>query len=145
MSDIGFALRKINTEEFATIEKEIAESNEVEIQLNLNTGFGIDLENKMLGCFLQIQFELEETPIIILKLNCEFEIEDSAWEKFTNKKTKKIKFPKEVLQHFSVITVGTARGILHSKTENTSYNKYYLPTINVTEMVTTDEEFSLDK
>ena len=28
------------------------------------------------------------------------------------------------------IALGTCRGILHAKTENTEYNKYYLPLID---------------
>lgn len=145
MSNVGFTLRKINTEQFATIDKEILDGEEIEVQLNFGSGFGINKENKLVACFLNIQFELEETPFIILKLNCDFEIEEKAWDGFINKKTNKIKFPKGFLQHLTVITVGTARGILHSKTEDTPYNKFYLPTINVSEMITKDEEFSLDE
>ncbi|MDT8413099.1 MAG: hypothetical protein RQ875_11585 [Vicingaceae bacterium] len=145
MKEVGFALRKINTEEFATIEQDIAEEKEVEIQLNISSGFGINEESKLIACFLNLQFELDEAPFMILKLNCEFEIEEVAWEKFVIKKANKIKFPKGFLQHLAVLTVGTARGILHTKTENTPYNKYYLPTINVVEMITGDEEFPLEK
>lgn len=143
MKEIGFALRKINTEEFATIEKEIAEEKELDIQLNINSGFGINEESKFLACFLNLQFELDEAPFLILKINCEFELEENTWKSFISKKNK-IKFTKGLLQHLAVITIGTARGILHAKTENTPYNKYFLPTINVEEMITGDEEFSLE-
>ena len=33
------------------------------------------------------------------------------------------------------MTIGTTRGILHAKTEGTCFNKYVLPTINVTEII----------
>ena len=39
------------------------------------------------------------------------------------------------IRHLSAISIGTARGILHAKTENTAYNKYFLPTININELV----------
>ena len=37
-----------------------------------------------------------------------------------------------------MLTIGTARGVLHSKTENTPYNKYLLPTLNVSDLVNND-------
>lgn len=144
MKEVGFALRKINTEEFATIDTEVVEEKEVDVQLNVNNGFGINEENKRVACFFHLQFELEESPFIILKVNCEFEIEENAWESFITAKNK-IKFKKGLLQHLATITLGTARGVLHAKTENTPYNKFYLPTINVIEMITKDESFDLEK
>jgi hypothetical protein len=37
-----------------------------------------------------------------------------------------------------MLCVGTLRGVLHAKTENSVYNKFYLPTINVNDLVKTD-------
>lgn len=42
------------------------------------------------------------------------------------------------MAHLTTIMVGTARGILHAKTENTLFNQFLLPTIDVTELVTDD-------
>jgi hypothetical protein len=144
MKEIGFALRKINTDEFATVERDISEGDEVDVQLNVNSGFGINEGNKFIACFINLQFELDNIPIIILKINCEFAIEEGAWVSFISKKGK-IKFNKKFLQHLAVITVGTARGILHSKTENTPNNNFFLPTINVSEIILEDESFDLEK
>lgn len=143
MKEVGFALRKINTDEFATIDKTIASDKEVDIQLNFNTSFGINEENKLIACFLHLQLELENTPFIILKLSCEFEIEANTWQRF-KVKTNKLKIEKGFLQHIAVLTIGTARGVLHAKTENTPYNKFYLPTVNVIEMINEDESFDLE-
>jgi hypothetical protein len=41
-----------------------------------------------------------------------------------------------------MLTVGTARGVLHAKTENTKYNRYVLPTINVASMIKNDAVFN---
>ncbi|WP_262906606.1 hypothetical protein [Tenacibaculum finnmarkense] len=40
-----------------------------------------------------------------------------------------------------MITVGTTRGVLHSKTDNTIFNEFILPTLNVSQMITEDGEF----
>ncbi len=46
--------------------------------------------------------------------------------------------PKNFAQHIGVITVGTARGILHTKTEGTILNSLIIPSINVLELVPND-------
>ena len=43
-----------------------------------------------------------------------------------------------------MITVGTLRGVLHAKTENTEFNEFFLPTINVTDLIKEDIRFNLD-
>lgn len=143
MKEMNFALKKINTDEFATVDLNIVEDNGFEIKLNVSTGFGISEEKHLIACFLDLQYEYENIPFIILKVNCEFEIEENSWNKIVDKS--KVKFAKGFLQHLAIITVGTARGILHAKTENTDYNKYFLPTINVSEIITTDQTFPLEK
>jgi len=45
------------------------------------------------------------------------------------------------MTHLSVMTVGTARVVLHTKTEGTFFNRFLLPTINVPELVTDDIQF----
>lgn len=41
-------------------------------------------------------------------------------------------------RHLSVIAVGTARGVLHSKTEDTDWNHITLPLINIEEVLQED-------
>jgi hypothetical protein len=48
------------------------------------------------------------------------------------------------MTHLTMITVSSVRGVLHAKTEGTIFNKYLLPTLDVTEMVKEDVEFSLN-
>jgi len=62
-----------------------------------------------------------------------------------NTELKSIILPVSLITHMAVLTVGTARGILHSKTENTKFNKYLLPTINVTESLKSDIAIALEK
>jgi hypothetical protein len=52
--------------------------------------------------------------------------------------TKTIILPKGFVRHLAVLTVGTVRGILHTKTEGTDSNKFVLPTINVADMISDD-------
>lgn len=144
MSEVGFILQKVNTEEFATIKKDISEGHETEVDLHVNIGFGINTDERFVMCLLEINYVFHDSPIIILKLNCEFAIEDSAWYSFVDDRSKTITFPQSFLEYLAVITVGTARGVIHAKTENTPYNKYYLPTLNVREMLSSEGDISFD-
>jgi len=46
---------------------------------------------------------------------------------------------------YAMLTAGALRRILHAKTEGTSFNKYVLPTINVTGIIKEDAKFSFNK
>ncbi len=43
-----------------------------------------------------------------------------------------------------MLCVGTARGILHAKTEGTAFNDFILPAINVEELVEEDTHVRLE-
>ena len=136
-----FALNSIQTEQFATIDGVFKDEEVVNIQSNLD--FGINKEFRVVGCFAKFQFEVQNQPFIIIGVNCNFEIEPSSWESFIDKENKSIVIPRQIMCHLAVLTVGTARGVLHAKTENTPFNRFLLPTINVTEQVKEDMVFML--
>lgn len=138
---VGFYLANINTEQFAILTKDL--ENEPELSLNIDINFGLDQNTEMIGCFVQIGYLQNSQLAMIIEVKCEFQIEKEAWLSFIKPK-KKIKIPKGFLQHLAIISVGTTRGILHAKTEKTVYNLYPLPTINVSEKLTTDQVFDLD-
>jgi hypothetical protein len=137
---IGFTLAKINTMQFATIDMQIEDQAEIDIRANID--FGVSNDNQRGVCITKFEFQHESKPIIILEVNCEFQFNDETWESLSGKT--EIELPTALLQHLAVLTIGTIRGILHAKTENTAYNKYYLPTLNVTEMIKEDLKFPID-
>ncbi len=134
--EINFGLRKITTSQFATVDSAVIQ--EKSIGLNYGFGFGVNEENKIVACNAKFEFISKKTPFIVLDVLCEFEISPNSWNNFLNKGQGTITLPVALITHLAVITVGTARGILHCKTENTKFNKYFLPTINVTESIKTD-------
>jgi len=73
-----------------------------------------------------------------LETSCEFKIDKESWDSFLQEDQKSIMFPQGLMTHLTTIMVGTARGILHTKTESTLFNRFPLPTVNVTELVTED-------
>lgn len=138
---VGFGLSRIKTEQFAIIENANIENEEV--QLGAGIGYELEDETKIASCIVRFEFRMQQTPFLLISVRCEFHIDDEAWADFTCAGKKTVCLPKGFASHLAVITVGTARGVLHAKTENTKYNEYFLPTINVTEIVTDDIVFEL--
>lgn len=136
---VSFQLSRISTEQFAIIKENY--TPEKEIGLGIHLKFGLDQEQKIIAPFVLVQLGIEDKPFLQIEIGAHFEIDDAAWQDFEVDQEKLV-IPKGFAQHLVVITIGTLRGVLHSKTENTEYNKYLLPTINVTEIVESDIEIS---
>ena len=139
MEKIGFSLNKINTLQFAIIEDAYnSDLNDLNIETNL--GYGLDIENSSMVSLVKIQYEQNETPFLIIEVSCEFDIDKEYWKEF--EKDSSVSIPKAFMAHLAVITVGASRGVLHEKTQNTKFNEFVLPTINVAKMIKKDGEFS---
>lgn len=137
--NISFRLRNIVTEQFATFDVEnLPDAHE----LNSELQFSINPENRVVGCRMKFHFLHEKQPFVTLTVVCNFDVEKESWD--TNiVLNKKIVLPKHFLEHLCVITVGTSRGILHAKTENTFFNKFIIPTLDVSNLVEKDVVFDL--
>jgi len=142
--NVSFGLRKIITEQFAVIESSYNEDNE-NIELGTGLRFGFNLQNRFITTILSINFSQEKNPFLILEIGCFFEIIEEDWDKMYNVETKEVSLSKELARHLVVLTVGTIRGVLHAKTENTPFNKFYLPTINVNNLVEKDITIKTNK
>jgi len=140
-SNISFRLFKISTDQFAIVEDTFKEDEEISLQAGID--FKVSVENKLIGCFTRFQFQINNNPFLILNVKCEFTIKEDSWLNFTDNKKGLINLPKELIRHMAVITVGTSRGVLHAKTENTKFNRFFLPTINVNDFVKEDLSFPI--
>lgn len=138
---IGFSLLNIKTIQFAIFENHFDEEADVELVTKIETKY--DIKNKIIGIFLHSTFEQNKIPFIKIIINCNFKVKDESWEKLLNENHTKISFDKHFLQHLGIITVGTARGVLFAKTENTKFNNFILPTIDLTDMIEENAEIEL--
>jgi hypothetical protein len=136
---INFALQKITTEQFAIIEDGFEDKGDIRIGINLR--FAANDEFKIVSVFSAFTFVLEQKPFIIIEAGCHFNIKEESWFQMYVKEGNKLEVRKNFMTHLAMLTIGTTRGILHSKTENTCFNKYIVPTINVTELVKEDVAF----
>jgi hypothetical protein len=138
---VGFLLKFIRTEQFAIIEGNYKENDIV--NLNSTISFKLNSIDKVIGSFTEFTFEQNKCPFLIIQVSCNFKIDEDSWKGFLNESNSNIIIPKGFLAHLAMITVGTTRGVLFSKTENTIYNSFLIPLINVSEMIEEDAIFPI--
>jgi hypothetical protein len=139
---IGFSFAKIVTEQFAVIPDIFEEGKEIKLRPELN--FGIDSQTKHIMVNMLFRFEQEGRPFIILKLACYFTIYPTDWDQFRNPAdTNALVIPQGFATHLAMLTIGTLRGVLHAKTENTTFNRFIIPAFNVTGLIKSDIIFNI--
>lgn len=138
---VGFALQGLKTEQFATFEENFSESKKSNITTGLE--FKLSQEHRRIGVFATFTFEQAKKAYIKIQVSCHFGIEPESWATFYS--DSKIIFPKGFIAHLTMITIGSTRGILHAKTEGTEFNKFLLPAIDVTALISQNAEFSLSE
>lgn len=134
--NVNFRLDSIKTSEFAIIDDVTIDDNKVEILTAV--GVGVNIKNCRISIETKFTFITDKVPFIILNSECTFIIDKESFTTLKKSDAGKYIIPKDFLLHLAFIAVGTARGILHCKTENTSYNKYLLPTIDLTKIIDND-------
>ena len=140
--NISFKFQGIRTEQFAIFpdkynaKKDTALGTKLDFKLN-------NIENQI-GCYIHFDFEQGKNRFITIEVSCHYVVEESSFNKFKDEEKKKVIIPKDFLTHLAVLTVGTTRGILFSKTEGSIFSSFILPTINLTEMIDVDAMFEID-
>ncbi len=134
---ISFQIAGIQTLEFAIIKESFKEGAPVEF--GMNAGFAVkSLDICEIACVPEVSFVQDGNPFLKIKISMLFRVEPTAWNKHIDKDHPKIEFPKAFADHLLVLSLGTVRGVLHAKTEGTPFNRFFVPTINVAEILTTD-------
>ncbi|MHA8070235.1 hypothetical protein ACS6L2_13190 [Aquirufa ecclesiirivi] len=141
---VNFGLRKIATEQFAIIESNFDESSQSKINISTGLRFGVNTEKHMVSVTLAVNLSQEDRPFIILEISCFFEIQSDDWENLYNIELGKVELEIGFARHVVMLTIGTIRGVLHSKTENTVFNKFFIPTVDVDNLVKGNVVIKLD-
>lgn len=140
ITQIGFQLNNITTEQFAIIEdaydKAIDNAN-----MSISLKFGLNKEDKFVASFVKVQFEQNDKAFLVIEVGNHFKINDTSWQDIKSSEDT-VLLPRGFAAHLVMLTIGTLRGVLHNKTENTEFNKFILPTINVMELIKSDVELA---
>ena len=130
---IGFRMSQIKVEQFAIL---CDTQPDGEIGFNTSLSFGFNPIKSEIIVTTKYELMQMDKKMVILELSCLFEIRKEDWDSLKN--DNKITFQKDFLAHLAMHTVGTARGVLFSKTEGTVFNQYILPPINVASKILED-------
>ena len=134
---LQFQFVGLKTVSFAIIEQAYKKTGETTLQTGI--GLGLDVDDHSVLCNVKFEFNRKkEQPFLILEVQGQFEVEPVFFRKLLSEKKKEYVIPKALATHFAVLTIGSARGILHAKTEGTLYNQFLLPTIDVKQMIQED-------
>jgi len=136
---VHFRIKSISTNQFAILDKSKLNQNlKIELKVLLN----IDVEEKIISVNLSFNFTYRSKKIMILEVSNDFEIKKEDWPKLM--KDSVIHIDKNLALHLAMITVGTARGILHCRTSMMDLQPYVLPSINLFEIIKEDVEIPLN-
>jgi hypothetical protein len=134
---IQFALADILTEQFAIVDTAYKEEQTDRIQIISSFKFGFNEENQTILASPRFSFEQNEVAFLLLEVACIFKIEQASL-KALYKSEGSLQLPKPFAAHIAAIAVGVARGVLHAKTEQTPFNRFMIPLINVNENINED-------
>jgi hypothetical protein len=132
--DIGFIFSGIKTEQFAIFKENFEDKTPISLSTGLR--FKISAEHRTVIVLLIVSFEQKKKPIIKIEVSCHFEIKPETWSEF--KEDEQFNIPADFARHLGMLTIGTVRGVLHSKTEGTAFNNFIIPTINVNDFIKED-------
>lgn len=138
MANIAFNMSQIKIEQFAILIDEISD----DLGINVNFGVQISDDYKSVRMLTQIRYTQGETIHLILDLACIFSIAEESIKELTN--NQRIVLPRGFLVHMAIHSIGTARGVLHCKTEGKKMNLLVLPPINVDSMFPENLEFVME-
>lgn len=139
-NELGFALTGLRTVSFATIDAANKKTGKTILMTGL--GFGLDIDDHVVTCNTRFSFEKKkDQPFLVLELQALFEIEKNDFLSKIKQDNNSYLIAKGLAIHFAVLTIGSARGVLHAKTEGTNYNEYLLPTIDVNSLIPKDVIF----
>lgn len=139
---VGFLLRGIKTEQFALLEENYNSTTTTGLATSFQ--FKLDQSHKQMGVFATFKFTQNKKSFIKIEVSCHFKIQDESWNDFIKENDAKLVIPKHFLAHLAMITIGTTRGVLFSKTEGTPFSKYIIPTVNIADEIDEDASFKLE-
>lgn len=126
-----FRMTRIAIEQFAILAKDLPKED---ISITTELAFKYSSEARIIACCATFVFSTQIQPILKLACKCEFSIHPDDWEDIESKNDG-VNIPRPFMELFAVHTIGTSRGILFCKTENTPFNVLMIPPVNVVELM----------
>jgi hypothetical protein len=134
---VQFRLVQIKTEEFAVIDGVFQTS--VESLIDSQLSFGFTKDTKTVQVQGKFTFKQGDSPYLVVALSCWFHFPiPEDWNKIFDAGTGRMTLERDIGLAFSSIVIGTARGVIHSKSEGAPFHSVILPPINLLDLIEGD-------
>ncbi len=130
--NIPYRISEIKTTQFAIFPEKVQNGKVMNIRTDFS--YGINKTHNSVRCVCKISYLQEEQLLMVMEVQCLFEVAPEGIAQI--EKDKKISV--DFLRYIATIVVGTARGIIHARTENTVLNPFVLPPINLIDLIKED-------
>jgi hypothetical protein len=132
---IPFRIRQIKTQQFAMFPDLLVNGKEVTVDSEFS--FGVNTEVKNILCVTKLSYRQDENLLLTTEVHCIFDIREDG----VNQLKEQGRVGVDFLRYLATIAIGTVRGIIHTKTENTVLNSVVVPPINLVEAIKEDFVF----
>lgn len=129
---IPYKIARIETRQFAFFPDLLKNTEGAGVSSTFDFSMSADLSTSR--CHSTFHYLQGDNTLLILEMNTYFLIAPEGIEEI--KKNGSV--PVDFLRYMGTIAVGTARGIVHAKTEGTVLNAIVLPPINLVEAIKED-------
>ena len=133
---IRFSFAGINTDEFAVLNE--AYFPEQVANLNTTMAFQFNAAEKIFGMQVKFVISQQERTIAVLAVSCLFRIVAEDWVTIYADDIHQLTMPKLPALHFASMTISTARGVWHARTEKLPLRALIIPPINTTDFIKDD-------
>lgn len=132
MTTIPYRISGIKTTQFALFPEKFINGREITVQTSFTFGYSEGLDS--IRCISNFEYIQDEDILMISEIQCTFDISPEGSAEL--KELRKV--PVDFLRYMATIATGTARGIIHAKSEGTILSAIILPPINLIEAIKDD-------
>lgn len=129
---LHFRITEIKTQQFAIFPEKFVNGKEVNVESEFE--FGLNDEFNRIRCISRFNYLQGDTLLLTCETHNVFDIREDGVEVLR----KESMVPADTLRYLATISTGTARGVIHTKTEGTVLNPIVLPPINLVEVINKD-------
>lgn len=132
MTTIPYRISGIKTTQFALFPEKFINGREITVQTSFTFGYSEGLDS--IRCISNFEYIQDEDILMISEIQCTFDISPEGSAELIELR----KVPVDFLRYMATIATGTARGIIHAKSEGTILSAIILPPINLIEAIKDD-------
>ena len=127
MTGIKYRLCNVSIEQFAMLFEPTGDQIELNVSIPIKTSY----RERAIAVGANVKYSEGGKTFLMAEVFCHYEIDEICWNELSNRYEKDVVLPKEFMAALARIAIGTTRGAICAKTENTPFSKYYLPIVEV--------------